>query len=152
MTSSPEELLAYDREHVWHPYTSMTEPTPVRLVESASGVRLRLQAADGDRREVIDGMASWWCAIHGYNVPELNAAAEAQHLRGPRGVERARPAPAVLHADADGDRDADREHQRAEGFADAVRDDLGIVNRREHATDQDDGGDDDADTAHLSQA
>ena len=42
LTALPDELLAYDREHVWHPYTSMTEPTPVRLVESASGVRLRL--------------------------------------------------------------------------------------------------------------
>ena len=67
---SADELLAYDREHVWHPYTSMTEPTPVRLVESASGVRLRL--ADGT--ELVDGMSSWWAAIHGYAVPELDEA------------------------------------------------------------------------------
>jgi adenosylmethionine-8-amino-7-oxononanoate aminotransferase len=74
VTGSPAELLAYDREHVWHPYTSMTEPTPVRLVESASGVRLRL--ADGS--ELVDGMSSWWAAIHGYAVPELDAAVRRQ--------------------------------------------------------------------------
>lgn len=71
---SPDELLAYDREHVWHPYTSMTAPTPVRLVESASGVRLRL--ADGT--ELVDGMSSWWAAVHGYAVPELDAALRGQ--------------------------------------------------------------------------
>jgi adenosylmethionine-8-amino-7-oxononanoate aminotransferase len=71
---SPEDLLAFDRAHLWHPYTSMTEPTPTRLVTGASGVRLTL--ADG--REVIDGMASWWSAIHGYNHPVLNAAAQRQ--------------------------------------------------------------------------
>ncbi len=77
MTRSPDELLAYDREHVWHPYTSMTEPTPVRLVESASGVRLKL--ADGT--ELVDGMSSWWAAIHGYAVPELHAALADQSAR-----------------------------------------------------------------------
>ena len=71
---SGDELLAHDREHVWHPYTSMTEPTPVRLVDSASGVRLRL--ADGT--ELIDGMSSWWAAIHGYAVPQLDAAVRRQ--------------------------------------------------------------------------
>jgi adenosylmethionine-8-amino-7-oxononanoate aminotransferase len=74
VTGSPAELLAYDREHVWHPYTSMTEPTPVRLVESASGVRLRM--ADG--AQLVDGMSSWWAAIHGYAVPELDAAVRRQ--------------------------------------------------------------------------
>ena len=74
MTRSPDGLLAYDREHVWHPYTSMTEPAPVRLVESASGVRLRL--ADGT--ELVDGMSSWWAAIHGYAVPELDEAVHRQ--------------------------------------------------------------------------
>jgi adenosylmethionine-8-amino-7-oxononanoate aminotransferase len=76
MTSpaTPEQLLAYDREHVWHPYTSMTEPTPVRLVTGAEGCRLRL--ADG--REVIDGMSSWWAAIHGYRHPALDAALKGQ--------------------------------------------------------------------------
>ena len=74
MPDSPDTLLAYDREHVWHPYTSMTDPTPVRLVSSASGVRLRL--ADGT--ELVDGMSSWWAAIHGYAVPELDAAVRRQ--------------------------------------------------------------------------
>lgn len=67
-------MLGFDREHVWHPYTSMTEPLPVYPVVSARGCRIRL--ADG--RELVDGMASWWCAIHGYDVPELNEAATAQ--------------------------------------------------------------------------
>jgi adenosylmethionine-8-amino-7-oxononanoate aminotransferase len=68
------DLLAFDREHVWHPYTSMTDPAPTRLVRGASGVRLRL--ADG--AELVDGMSSWWAAIHGYNHPVLNAALAAQ--------------------------------------------------------------------------
>lgn len=70
-----EQLLALDRAHVWHPYASLPPggPRPL-LVESAQGVRLRL--ADG--RELIDGMSSWWCAIHGYRNPSLDAAAVAQ--------------------------------------------------------------------------
>jgi adenosylmethionine-8-amino-7-oxononanoate aminotransferase len=77
MTLDPDTaqaLLAFDREHVWHPYTSMTDPAPTRLVTGASGVRLRL--ADGT--ELVDGMSSWWAAIHGYNHPRLNAAATEQ--------------------------------------------------------------------------
>jgi len=70
-------MNAFDRDHLWHPYTSMTEPLPAYEVASASGVRLRL--ADG--RELIDGMASWWCVIHGYNHPALNAAIETQLRR-----------------------------------------------------------------------
>jgi adenosylmethionine-8-amino-7-oxononanoate aminotransferase len=65
-----ERLLAYDREHVWHPYTSMTDPTPVRLVTGARGVRLELAGVG----EVVDGMSSWWAAIHGYRHPALDAA------------------------------------------------------------------------------
>ena len=70
----PEDLLAYDREHLWHPYTSMTVPTPVRLVTGASGCELEL--ADGSW--VVDGMSSWWAAIHGYRHPVLDAALAAQ--------------------------------------------------------------------------
>ncbi len=71
------DWLRFDREHLWHPYASVLDPPPVWPVVSASGNRLRL--ADG--RELVDGMASWWCAIHGYNVPELNEAAAAQLSR-----------------------------------------------------------------------
>jgi len=67
-------LIEFDKKHIWHPYTSLSHPTPVFAVESASGVRLRL--ADG--RELIDGMSSWWAVIHGYNHPVLNAAIEQQ--------------------------------------------------------------------------
>lgn len=67
------DALAFDREHLWHPYTSMTEPTPVRLVTGASGSKLTV-----DGREVVDGMSSWWSAIHGYRHPALDAAAVDQ--------------------------------------------------------------------------
>lgn len=64
----------FDQHHIWHPYTSLTSPLPTYEVVSAEGVYLQL--ADG--RKLIDGMSSWWACVHGYNVPELNAAAEAQ--------------------------------------------------------------------------
>lgn len=69
-----DNLIARDRAHVWHPYASMVDAPPMFAVRSAEGVRLRLQ----DGREIIDGMASWWCAIHGYNHPGLNAAITSQ--------------------------------------------------------------------------
>ncbi|WP_136808363.1 adenosylmethionine--8-amino-7-oxononanoate transaminase [Desulfosediminicola flagellatus] len=69
-----KELLDYDRNHLWHPYTSITEPLPVYAVESAEGVRIRLT----DGRELIDGMASWWSVIHGYNNPVLTSALQKQ--------------------------------------------------------------------------
>ena len=68
------QLRAVDRAHVWHPYGPMPGLEEPLLVESARGVRLRL--ADG--RELIDGMSSWWCAIHGYRHPHLDAALRAQ--------------------------------------------------------------------------
>jgi adenosylmethionine---8-amino-7-oxononanoate aminotransferase len=75
--SSPADLLAFDREHVWHPYTSMTDPSPVRLVRSAAGVRITLE----EGTELVDGMSSWWAAIHGYAVPELDAALRDQAVQ-----------------------------------------------------------------------
>ncbi|MGY2874708.1 adenosylmethionine---8-amino-7-oxononanoate aminotransferase [Marmoricola sp. URHA0025 HA25] len=71
------DLLDFDRDHLWHPYSSMTSPGTVYPVESASGVRLRLRRGD-TAVEVVDAMSSWWCAIHGYAVPELDAAARDQ--------------------------------------------------------------------------
>jgi len=71
---TPAQLIALDQQHVWHPYASMDSPPPAYPVVSAHGVRLTL--ADG--QELIDGMASWWCAVHGYNHPDLNAAMHQQ--------------------------------------------------------------------------
>ncbi|MEN9726263.1 MAG: adenosylmethionine--8-amino-7-oxononanoate transaminase [Pseudomonadota bacterium] len=72
-----ESLTTRDRRHVWHPYSAIGSALPLFEVASARGVRLTLT----DGRELIDGMSSWWSAIHGYNVPALNAAAEAQIAR-----------------------------------------------------------------------
>lgn len=69
-----QQLLEQDKQHIWHPYSALGSDLPVYPVVSASGVRLQL--ADG--RELIDGMSSWWSAIHGYNHPELNLALENQ--------------------------------------------------------------------------
>ena len=73
-TKACADALAYDSAHLWHPYSSMIDPPPALPVAGAEGVRLKL--ADG--RELIDGMSSWWAAIHGYNHPVLNSAAVEQ--------------------------------------------------------------------------
>jgi adenosylmethionine-8-amino-7-oxononanoate aminotransferase len=73
-----DDLLAFDREHVWHPYTSMTDPVPTRLVTGARGVRLSLADGSPGGREVVDGMSSWWSAIHGYRHPVLDDALRRQ--------------------------------------------------------------------------
>ncbi len=67
-------LVARDRAHVWHPYASVVEPSPLWPVVDASGTRLVLE----DGRELVDGMASWWAAVHGYRHPVLDRAVHDQ--------------------------------------------------------------------------
>lgn len=79
--TSAAALLALDRRHVWHPYGPMPGRAEPLLVESAAGVRLRLAEPAWGQRELVDGMASWWSAVHGYNHPVLNAAVTEQLSR-----------------------------------------------------------------------
>lgn len=69
-----QQLLETDRQYIWHPYSALGSDLPLFPVASASGVRLKLS----DGRELIDGMSSWWCVIHGYNHPHLNLAVSQQ--------------------------------------------------------------------------
>lgn len=76
---APAELqaqtrLAFDAAHIWHPYTSVTHPLPVREVTHTAGNRIHVRGAGG----LVDGMSSWWCAIHGYGQPELVRALQKQ--------------------------------------------------------------------------
>ena len=78
--SRNHDLLTWDRDHLWHPYSTMGSGSPVHVVESASGVRLRMRR-DDTTVEVVDAMSSWWCAVNGYAVPELDVAATDQLSR-----------------------------------------------------------------------
>jgi adenosylmethionine-8-amino-7-oxononanoate aminotransferase len=69
-----DDLVGYDRAHLWHPYSSMADPAEPIVVTRAEGVRI--QTADGE--SLIDAMSSWWCAIHGYRHPALDAAVRDQ--------------------------------------------------------------------------
>lgn len=69
-----EGIAQDDREMLWHPYTSMVDPLPTYVVRQAEGVKLQLD----DGRWLVDGMSSWWAAIHGYRVEALDAAIAAQ--------------------------------------------------------------------------
>ena len=71
---SAEQILELDQKHVWHPYSSFTSPLLPFPVDSTDGVRIKLK----DGRELIDGMASWWSAVHGYGHPKLKEAAHKQ--------------------------------------------------------------------------
>lgn len=70
---TPEELV-FDAEHIWHPYSTTINRVDMFPVVGAEGVYLHLN----DGRRVIDGMSSWWCMVHGYNHPEMNAALKRQ--------------------------------------------------------------------------
>lgn len=69
-----QDWIFFDQKHVWHPYTAASSDKPLPAVDSAKGVYLQLT----DGRRLVDGMSSWWAAIHGYNHPKLNTAVTDQ--------------------------------------------------------------------------
>ena len=69
-----KDLINRDKDILWHPYSTMPNNMPIFAVESASGSKIKLT----DGTQLIDGMASWWCAIHGYNHPSINTAIVSQ--------------------------------------------------------------------------
>jgi len=71
---TPDQLIAYDKAHIWHPYTSMQNPIPAFPVASAQGVEITLETGE----VLVDGTSSWWTALHGYNHPVLNEAVTEQ--------------------------------------------------------------------------
>ena len=77
--TASEQLLRFDREHVWHPYTSAVAPLRTREAVSTGGARIRLRGGEN----LVDGMASWWCAVHGYRHPVLMRALHDQASRMP---------------------------------------------------------------------
>jgi len=74
MTETSTPALSFDQEHIWHPYSAIGAGHPIFHVDSANGCTLTLK----DGRTLIDGMASWWSVIHGYNHPEMNKALKTQ--------------------------------------------------------------------------
>lgn len=77
-STAVNDLLKYDRDHIWHPYTSMSNPMMVYPVKEARGCEMILASEEPKDYRMIDAMSSWWCAIHGYNNQEINDALVSQ--------------------------------------------------------------------------